>query len=108
MLIELDVGVLREGFEQGALDFAAGEVRSVYNATSRMSAFTAQRQLALLFGETRTPGHQLAYSLRAGAHQVLDRTLVTKARTGAECIAHMQIEIVVAAKHCGDSALGKV
>ena len=115
VLEDRDVRLVGHRRQQGALDFAAGDVLGVEDAALGMAALPAEVELAravrtgyLALGEMHAQLDQLRNARRAILDDRAHGRFLAQAGARFERVAHVQFEGVLLARDGGDAALGVV
>ena len=111
----LDVGLLGNGVQEGALDFASGYILGVQDAAFGMAAFASEVKLVaavfagcLAFGELHAHFDQFSDAGGAFFDDRADDVLPTEACAGGQGIPDMEREGILLAGDGGNAALGIV
>ena len=110
ILENVDVFLRSDSGQQGAFDFAAGDVSRVEDATFAVTAFAPEVELVAASGklalvEGYTEVDEFADARGAIGNDRADDLFVAQSGAGIERVAHVQLEGVLAAGDAGDSAL---
>ena len=112
---DFNVRPLSDGREQRALNFPAGDILGVQNATLRVSPFPAQVQLASAvrsrafpLGKLHSQLDQFGDSLRPFLNNCPDHFLFAESRARLQRVTHVQLERVLLRGDRRDAALGIV